>query len=390
MDRFKERQQAIQYTFKCQYEGQVPLSSPAWQDLKTRIHTSFEILDALIAKSKRSRKDLQFDVPSPNEYRQVLHDQLKTIILEHGFPVRQNYRNTLLSWLQTKAFFDPEEELPITEEEESLELDQELDQSFVFKTYYLTSETKVTCLEEVKKMNNEEATTGLVTWQAAPALLSYISGQDFQFKKILELGSGAGLLGLGILQLLPNIQSYTFTDISPQVLNILNANVNINDAVKKRGHFSTTDLTEWLVGGPPKIFIPENVTQINQSIQRNDPRQDIFIKHLDWSSVSDEVLRSLDYDVIIGSDLTYTLSMLLPLAQLLKRLLDLKNDASVEAYIACTQRGISESISAFLQCLSQVGLKYCVAHQSIDTASCISTSSHEPMHKVFIYKIQNK
>ena len=116
------------------------------------------------------------------------------------------------------------------------------------------------------------------------------SDQDFQFKKILELGSGAGLLGLGILQLLPNIQSYTFTDISPQVLNILNANVNINDAVKKRGHFSTTDLTEWLVGGPPKIFIPENVTQINQSIQRNDPRQDIFIKHLDWSSVSSNEL----------------------------------------------------------------------------------------------------
>ena len=367
MDRFKDRQQAIHYTFKCQYGAQVPLSSPAWQELENRIQISFEILDTLIAKSKRSPKNSQ-DVPSPNEYKQVLLDHLRTSILEHDFPICKSYKNAVLVWLQT--IFGLEEELPIT--------DDETLKDFVFKTYYLTSETSVTCLEEVKKMSNEEASTGLVTWQAAPALLAYISGQDFQFKKIVELGSGVGLLGLGILQLLPNIQSYTFTDFSPQVLDILNANVNIN-LKKKR-----LDLEEWLVGGPPKIFRgkKENVNQLN--LQRNDPQQDIFIKHLDWSSVPDEVLHSLDYEVIIGSDLTYTLSMLLPLAQLLKRLLDLKN---VEAYVACTQRG-TESISAFLQRLSQVGLKYCLAHQSIDTL-CISSSSHEPMHKVFIYKIQN-
>ena len=378
MDRLKERQEAIHFTFRYQYEGRVPITSPTWQDLEDRIHTFFEILDTLIAKSKR-QKDFHLDWSSDVECKQVLYELLRNCVLEHTFPVCQNFSASCLCWLQ-KVFNIERDSSPISQPNAELTSDHK----YVFKTYYLDTETRVTCMEEVKKMSNEEATTGMVTWQAAPALLSYATGQDIfkQFQKVLELGSGAGLLGLGLLQSI-GVDTYTFTDVSAQVLNILNANVIINDSEKRQ---SCTDLEKWLTEGPPKKFNSKDVALSDQiTIQRKDPQQDIYIRHLDWLNTSDEVLQSLEFDVIVGSDLTYTPSMLLPLAQLIKRLLNLK-EKSCQAYIACTQRGVRESIAAFLQHVLDVGLRYSLASQLIDASSCISVS-HEPLHKVFIYKI---
>ena len=99
MDRLKERQDAIHFTFSYQYEGRVPITSPTWQDLEDRIHTFFEILDTLIGKSKR-HKDFHLDWSSDVECKQVLYELLRNCVLEHTFPVCQNFSASCLCWLQ--------------------------------------------------------------------------------------------------------------------------------------------------------------------------------------------------------------------------------------------------------------------------------------------------
>ena len=48
------------------------------------------------------------------------------------------------------------------------------------------------------------------------------------FRHILELGAGSGLLGLALLKSSEKIRSYTFTDYSPMILNLLQQNVLLN------------------------------------------------------------------------------------------------------------------------------------------------------------------
>jgi tRNA1(Val) A37 N6-methylase TrmN6 len=50
---------------------------------------------------------------------------------------------------------------------------------------------------------------------------------DF-YRRIIELGAGSGLLGLALLKYSDKIFSYTFTDYSPMILNLLRKNVLLN------------------------------------------------------------------------------------------------------------------------------------------------------------------
>ncbi len=47
-------------------------------------------------------------------------------------------------------------------------------------------------------------------------------------RRIIELGAGSGLLGLALLKYSDEILSYTFTDYSPMILNLLRQNVLLN------------------------------------------------------------------------------------------------------------------------------------------------------------------
>jgi tRNA1(Val) A37 N6-methylase TrmN6 len=47
-------------------------------------------------------------------------------------------------------------------------------------------------------------------------------------RRIIELGAGSGLLGLALLKYSETIFSYTFTDYSPMILNLLQQNVSLN------------------------------------------------------------------------------------------------------------------------------------------------------------------
>lgn len=51
----------------------------------------------------------------------------------------------------------------------------------------------------------------------------------FEFhRRIIELGAGSGLLGLALLKYSEKIFSYTFTDYSSMILNLLQQNVLLN------------------------------------------------------------------------------------------------------------------------------------------------------------------
>jgi methylase of polypeptide subunit release factors len=50
---------------------------------------------------------------------------------------------------------------------------------------------------------------------------------DFH-RRIVELGAGSGLLGLALLKYSDQILSYTFTDYSPMILNLLRQNALLN------------------------------------------------------------------------------------------------------------------------------------------------------------------
>ena len=47
-------------------------------------------------------------------------------------------------------------------------------------------------------------------------------------RRIIELGAGSGLLGLALLKYCDKILSYTFTDYSSRILNLLRQNALLN------------------------------------------------------------------------------------------------------------------------------------------------------------------
>ncbi|CAF1376465.1 unnamed protein product [Adineta steineri] len=64
---------------------------------------------------------------------------------------------------------------------------------------------------------------GFSSWPAAISLGDYLMKRIHLLgnKCIIELGAGSGLLGLTLLKYSAKILSYTFTDYSPMILNLL-------------------------------------------------------------------------------------------------------------------------------------------------------------------------
>ncbi len=88
--------------------------------------------------------------------------------------------------------------------------------------------------------------TGLSSWPASIYLGDYLMKRKYLLenkysleniiliisidfhRRIIELGAGSGLLGLALLKYSDKILSYTFTDYSPMILNLLRQNVLLN------------------------------------------------------------------------------------------------------------------------------------------------------------------
>lgn len=203
--------------------------------------------------------------------------------------------------------------------------------------------------------------------------------------QVLELGSGAGYFGIGLLKSNLNVSQYTFTDAHYNVLNTLMANVEIN--LKSGGDVDNNCMKQWLETGPPQRVDRSKIERTLVTFPIDHERV-AFVRYLDWLQCTDEFIDALDYNVIVGSDLTYTLSMLLPLAQLIRRLLSKKKAAfgnEIAAYIACTHRD-ADTVNAFLRHSAEVGLSCTAVIKSSFGPNDGLTITHEPLRPVTIYK----
>ena len=299
-----------------------------------------------------------------------LHQRCLQVISNDIFPVCSSYKEIVVIWLQRQ----------FSEDTNCDGLNDYRELKYVFKTYEINSSESVTCLEETNKMGNKDGTTGLVTWQGSLGLLNFVTqGQNVlpPKAKILELGSGAGLFGLGLLKTFEDVSSYTFTDENMKVLESIVTNFKINF---NKSQCSFRHMAEWLENGPP-----DNVLETNEVLHNDKGESLVQVKRLDWLNASDDLIASLDYNIIFGSDLTYTSALLKPLALLLKRLLTAKS-GHVLAYIACTHRQ-TDTIKEFLGHMVDLDLQPTVALRTTFGPQYICVVGHEPLHSYSVFKI---
>lgn len=152
--------------------------------------------------------------------------------------------------------------------------------------------------------------TGLSSWPAAICLGDYLMQRIdlVENKKIVELGAGSGLLGLALLKSSERIPSYTFTDYSPMILNLLMQNASLN--------FSDEEL-----------------------------ERRMKIEELDWNQFSSV---ENNYDLILAADVVYDPSVIDSLVKTISILLE--SNRTCVAYVANAIRNPT-TYDQFLQCL---------------------------------------
>ncbi|CAF1386076.1 unnamed protein product [Adineta steineri] len=139
--------------------------------------------------------------------------------------------------------------------------------------------------------------TGLSSWPAAISLGDYLMKRIhlLENKRIIELGAGSGLLGLTLLKYSDKILSYTFTDYSPMILNLLRQNALLN-------------FSEY---------------QIDEKMK---------IEELDWNQYSIENNHHNCFDCILAADVVYDPSVIENLVKTIRILL--QKNQQCTAYIA--------------------------------------------------------
>ncbi|KAI9220534.1 putative methyltransferase-domain-containing protein [Blastocladiella britannica] len=97
--------------------------------------------------------------------------------------------------------------------------------SFTLKTWFLDQERYISTVEHQSTISG--GTTGLKTWHASLAMAEYfIAHPDvIRSKSVVELGAGVGMLGLVMAEL--GAKSITVTDVHPEVLKLLQQNVDL-------------------------------------------------------------------------------------------------------------------------------------------------------------------
>ncbi|ORZ40314.1 putative methyltransferase-domain-containing protein [Catenaria anguillulae PL171] len=124
---------------------------------------------------------------------------------------------------------------------------------FTVKTWFLDEhcESHVSTFEHQRAISG--GTTGLKTWPAALAFAEYllVNPALVRGQRVLELGSGVGMLGLVIAHLGAN--QVMMTDFHSEVLKMLQANIN---EYKDKNPDSTTDLQvrplDWFACATPE------------------------------------------------------------------------------------------------------------------------------------------
>ena len=153
---------------------------------------------------------------------------------------------------------------------------------------------------------------GLHLWEASVVLTRYClqNKEIFENKKIIELGTGCGLLGISILKQIPLISHYTFSDYQDSVLENLNKNI------------------------------------IKNNLKENKKYDIIKLDWRDYSKID------LKYDIILGSELIYKGGYIQELAKIINTLL--KENGF--CFISMPEK--RSMTNTFLQYIKECGLKY--------------------------------
>ena len=228
-----------------------------------------------------------------------------------------SYRKQLFKWLLSRV--DQEEFYTVAA---SLMLEKE--EPLCIKTYVLPGREEWIRIKE-DTASISQGTTGLKTWQASLALVEYLVEHPdlIRGKRVLELGSGCGLLGLSCYRLGARV---TLTDYPDLVLDRIIENARLNGILVSHGQF----------------IDPLNVTKGTTSHQSK-----IIVDRMDWEDPF-----FLPTDVIVCADVIYDPSLIPPLVKTLKCLL--KGNACLLAHTLRRQ----ETLDLFTHQLTKMQLSW--------------------------------
>ncbi|KAF8528297.1 hypothetical protein JB92DRAFT_3107263 [Gautieria morchelliformis] len=209
------------------------------------------------------------------------------------------------------------------------------------------SRMRLTTLLESRTMI-EGGTTGLRTWRASLEFASWLVGHPdlVQGRRVLELGSGAGFLGLTMATLqMDRLDNFSGISLPTLVLSDINSDV----LSRCRQNF----------------LLPCNRMESHPSLDfRLLDWSDALDSegNLDFNSAVNETLK--DVDIIVGADLVYDASIVPSLVAVLALFFRVERAESSEsdtkslcAYIAITVRR-EQTVSVFLSTLLLYSLQY--------------------------------
>uniref|UniRef100_A0A0K2TVL2 Uncharacterized protein n=1 Tax=Lepeophtheirus salmonis TaxID=72036 RepID=A0A0K2TVL2_LEPSM len=312
-----------------------------------------------------------------------LHKNIWDFVNEHElskYPVAQEHKIKVQAWLNNILG------LGVLEHPLNDFKNDHTEEEFIFKTYERCYGEYVTLLEENKSIFGH-GTTGLTSWQGALMLTDWfvINNKILKGKRIIELGSGVGLLGIHLLKTCPDILEYTFTDTHHNVLNFLNYNIHLNLTQTPSYKDSYASIMK---NGPPTIITPSNNNSLiaYYRIQKDNPEKDsVSLRKLDWNTGLPKYnLR--EFDVILGSDIVYERSLIPPLVGVLKTAMDI--DSKRRAYIACTERS-QTTLDIFETEILNNGLRYEILYKGMYSPRENILNSDVQHQRTRIYEIQS-
>lgn len=235
-------------------------------------------------------------------------------------------------------------------------------QEYGYRTYFLDDQaTSISLKENISIIS--DGTTGLCSWQAAFYLAEWCLANVDRVagKKVVELGSGSGLVGLTCWKKC-DPASVILTDFHPKVLETLLHNIESN--LSKEGALSS---------------LHENGThfQVGNKL--------ISIESLDWIAYSEGNSDNYDIegDIILASDVVYDRDIIPSLTITISKLLSRPTSAGISptAIIACTVRN-EETEKHFLSEIVKQGLSFIELSATPQFFHC------DRMYPVKIYEIK--